>query len=216
MIGMENWAAFIDIDEFIVLKNHPTIKDLLNDYCVSDRVGCVGLNWKLFGNSHHLNYSSEGVLERFTFCERTPHKYAKSVCRLSSIKDFNTSVYYPVFINNKTVQYDMGGNKYEGRRTDHGYEYPAVIHHYYTKSREEFEWKMKRGSAFSNEPIDSSEMWWLRNVNEMKDKTAWIDFKNRNIIIGNISSPPEVIQSVLSEACYGIRHCNIADAANQM
>jgi hypothetical protein len=52
------WAAFIDIDEFIILRNHVSIKYLLQDYAPKDG-GALGLNWYLYGSSHHKNYTDE-------------------------------------------------------------------------------------------------------------------------------------------------------------
>jgi hypothetical protein len=107
--GKENWAAFIDIDEFIVLKNYTTIRDLLDDYnCIANDVGCIGLNWRFFGSSHNSNYSNEPVLKRFTRCQWRVDRFTKAICQLSLIKDFNSSVHYPDFNNQTIRRYDMG------------------------------------------------------------------------------------------------------------
>jgi hypothetical protein len=44
-----DFAAFIDVDEFIVLNKDPDISTFLEDY--TDEYA-VGLNWKVFGDSN--------------------------------------------------------------------------------------------------------------------------------------------------------------------
>ena len=43
-----DWLAFIDCDEFIVLKKHNNIKELIEEY--KDRTDVIGLNWFMYGN----------------------------------------------------------------------------------------------------------------------------------------------------------------------
>ncbi len=60
-----DFAAFIDVDEFIVLNKDPDINTFLEDY--TDEFA-VGLNWKVFGDSN-LDFCGQwSVLERFTWC----------------------------------------------------------------------------------------------------------------------------------------------------
>ena len=73
------WAAFIDVDEFIVLKKHTHIKDLLREKCSS---GALVLNWVLFGSNGHENYEERPVLERFTKREKCVHNHTKWIVRL--------------------------------------------------------------------------------------------------------------------------------------
>jgi len=62
------WCAFIDIDEFIVLKNN--IMNFLNQY--KDCAG-IGLNWLMFGTSNKKEYSAEPVTSRFRYCSHNIH-----------------------------------------------------------------------------------------------------------------------------------------------
>src|ERR1700691_5704420 len=43
------WAAFIDIDEFIVPTYHDTIPHLLEEY---ENYGGLAVNWQMFGPAH--------------------------------------------------------------------------------------------------------------------------------------------------------------------
>ena len=58
------WAAFIDIDEFIILRKHATVKHLLHD--VAPFGGAVSLNRVFFGSNNLTRYEDRPVVERFT------------------------------------------------------------------------------------------------------------------------------------------------------
>lgn len=60
-----DWVSYFDVDEFLVLRKHTSIKEFLEPF----RKCCaVSINWKIFGSNGHLdvkdnNYS---VINRFT------------------------------------------------------------------------------------------------------------------------------------------------------
>lgn len=53
------WAAFIDLDEFIVPKQHDNLKELLKMY---EDYGGIAINWQLFGTSNLENIPDEGLI----------------------------------------------------------------------------------------------------------------------------------------------------------
>ena len=59
-----DWIAFIDLDEFILLKQHETILDLLST--VSDDTPGVLLSWTIFDFNQEINYRPLPVTKRFT------------------------------------------------------------------------------------------------------------------------------------------------------
>ena len=62
-----DWVLFIDLDEFVCLKNGENdIKTFLNRF---DDCNGVCLNWRLFGDSGLSEGENHCVLERFTRCE---------------------------------------------------------------------------------------------------------------------------------------------------
>lgn len=58
------WAAFIDIDEFIILRKHASIKHLLHE--LAPYGGAVSLNRAFFGSNNLTHYDDRPVVERFT------------------------------------------------------------------------------------------------------------------------------------------------------
>jgi hypothetical protein len=94
-----------------------------------------------------------------------------------------------------------------------------LIHHYHTKSREEFLIKAARGrsSVIVSKLVRNATADWLeRDVNDIEDQTAWLDFNNRLKLVQNLSLPPENITSLLLEACHGNHHCDIDFIANNV
>lgn len=126
------WAAFIDLDEFIVLKKHRTIMNLLNEY--QDCPALV-LNWLMFGTNHEMVYRDEPVTKRFQKCSHQVHEHFKSVCQLADIHNYS-SPHGPTLLSNKKWM-DTNRTVVESLFHPNGPSDVAVIHHYYTKSEEE-------------------------------------------------------------------------------
>ena len=89
------WAAFIDNDEFIILRNHTSIKHLIRD--VKPNGGALYLNWIIFGTNGHQYYTNELVLKRFT--ERSPivSEWGKSISFLPDVDEIRP--HWPLQIN---------------------------------------------------------------------------------------------------------------------
>lgn len=140
--GNFNWAAFFDVDEFLVLNKHNNLKEFLSDY--SD-CNAIGINWAIFGNNGHEKVEDEeySVLKRFT--KRSdesfgPNRHIKSIVRLPC--------------NHFQDVHDIHGtwfNLNKEPRTS-AYNQPvdwsiAQLNHYFTKSTGEFIAKCNRGRA---------------------------------------------------------------------
>lgn len=141
-----NWAAFFDVDEFLVLKKHENLQNFLSDYkeCQS-----IGINWAIFGNNGHKkiinnNYS---VLSRFT--KRSTEKYftntfVKNITQLPT--KYQQDIHNPDgpwYNLNKKIRFGSFNKPVDWS--------VAQINHYFTKSDEEFMLKCKRGRADSSE-----------------------------------------------------------------
>jgi hypothetical protein len=134
------WAAFIDIDEFIVLSRHSNIIDFLKDHC---RRGSVSLNWHLFGSNGHERQSPEPVVRRFTKRSRDINHHVKSIVFMN---DYVVCI-GPHHFRTIAEQRDPRGRIFEGALNLEGTDDVAHINHYFTKSREEFGRKIERGRA---------------------------------------------------------------------
>ncbi len=70
-----NFIAFIDVDEFIVLKDKTkSIPDILKNY---EEFGGLAINWKLFTSSGHITRPEGGVLANYNMCYN--HIFVKTI-----------------------------------------------------------------------------------------------------------------------------------------
>ena len=139
--GSNTWTAFIDVDEFIVLRKHANIKAFLRD--AAPHGGSVVLKWSIMVSNGTMNYDPAPVVTRFTLTSNAPtefSKYSKAISYLPhvlqpSVHSCTLKPGHPT-VNHTTVN------------TNHDREV-AYINHYSTKSWEEFVKKRGRGFATS-------------------------------------------------------------------
>lgn len=169
------WCAFIDCDEFIVLKKHNSIMEFLNEYNDCDS---IALNWLMFGSSNKKEYHNEPVTSRFRYCSSTVNDHIKCICKLNSINKY-ASAHHPqlykgdVFDTNKKIIY--------GPLNSDGDLSVACIHHYYTKSEEEFREKIERGRADIIQKRSLDELINIHsNNNNVYNSDAW-DFYSKHL-----------------------------------
>jgi len=78
------WTAFIDIDEFIVLKQHENIKSFLTEYQPILNGNSISLSRFCFGSNGYFNYSQNGndVIDRYIRREQNSSQGLKSIIYL--------------------------------------------------------------------------------------------------------------------------------------
>lgn len=168
-----DWIAFIDADEFIVLRQHDRIGDFLAGF--DDRIGAVCLHWRIFGSSGHKTYANDLVIRRFARCAERYHPLVKSIVRRSAVAQMR--VHFAMLASGICVGAD--GRQVEARCNIRPIpsEHPASINHYVLKSAEEYQAKVARGAG--NWPLDSPRKrakftpdFWVRfDRNEAEDPT---------------------------------------------
>jgi hypothetical protein len=167
-----NWCAFIDCDEFIVLKKHTDIISFLNYF---DKYNSIALNWLMFGTSNEKVYRDEPVTSRFRYCARKTNEHFKCICKLSSITMF-INPHRPL-----ELIYDTNGQPILDSVNYNGTLDIACIHHYYTKSEEEFLKKINRGRADISEKRSTEELLDIHSKNnDVFNSDAW-DFYSKHL-----------------------------------
>ena len=137
-----NWIARIDVDEFIVLKKHENINDLLEEY---KNFGGLGINWRVFGTSGHINKPKGLVKDNYLW--RMPDNCTEIInggsSHLKTIihKEFFIKVHHPHFCLSTRYLVNEDYEPYPDAWTDSSRRL-AVIHHYITKSEQE--WNARR------------------------------------------------------------------------
>lgn len=160
------WCAFIDADEFIVLRRHSSIREFVGEHC---RGGAVCLNWYLFGSSGHEEYSPQPVLQRFQKRQASINPHVKCIVRCRDVFKM-LSPHYPLM--REGIPVDTSGEPVRGPLHYAGPSDVAVIHHYFTKSRGEYEAKVLRGRADILQRRSLSEF-EAHDCNEVHDGSAW-------------------------------------------
>ena len=144
------WLAFLDVDEFLIFRNSMPVQSLpafLLDY---EKFSALAVHWILFGSSGHEVKPSRNVLRSYIRCmplKHTQHLFVKSIvntrCTVGttdSPHSFKHNCSSPsVRTNNMPI--------HGATAVDFPVHESLVIHHYATKSLEDFELKVLKGSG---------------------------------------------------------------------
>lgn len=134
------WIAFIDADELIVPRQGD-IKDLLERN--ADAAGIV-VNWAMFGSSGHATRPPGLMIETFQRRAKSDHRscrVAKEIVRPLAVHEVLPPCYFKV--RGHWARPSGRTLEREALRTpEHS---AAQINHYYTKSREEWDSRRRRG-----------------------------------------------------------------------
>lgn len=133
-----DYVAFFDSDEFLVLKKHTTIQHFCTDM-IQD--GAIGINWFIFGNNQHMEYSPEPVTSRFTRRYFSMHPLVKTIARCRDIQSMK--IHNPVLAHGKFR--NCRGHEIDGYINNDFDDSIAQLNHYCTKSNQEYNWKIQRG-----------------------------------------------------------------------
>ena len=133
-----NWMLYLDADEFLLLNNFNNIKELLNAFNFAD---AIGVNWLMFGTSHHVKQPPGLLMENFTMSDKLINQHVKSFVRPDKII---LPAVNPHFFNM------VNPNRYFAASLNKMAQGPfnpvpriftkvtAYIAHYYTQSEEEY------------------------------------------------------------------------------
>lgn len=146
-----DWAAFIDCDEFIVLKKHNNIKELILDYV--NQPG-ININWKMFGNMDKMKREGDSLIKQFTKSQTGTNEHIKQILNLSVKHRFGN----PHFTNYYTM--NVNGNMVGGPFNHKGSDNVSYIAHYYHKSYEDWELRIKRGRADARNTVNRALTEW--------------------------------------------------------
>lgn len=157
------WIGFIDTDEFIVIKDGSTnIKDFLKPY---EQYGGLGINWKCFGSSGHLKIQ-DSIIDNYEYAvDLSDNEHIKSIV--------NTKHVIGSWGNPHTFKYNTGYfcvNENEKRIVgvhNNAFSSPSShnkiqLNHYVTRSREDFDAKVKRGGGNARHTRTLTEANWER------------------------------------------------------
>lgn len=165
-----DWAAFIDVDEFLVLKKHQNIKDFITEF---GHGPSIAVNWVVFGDNNHIKVEGDfSVLKRFTKRQNSSNPHIKSICNLKKNIIFGD----PHHVFQGWV--DTNGKKGTGPLNHDGPIDVIQLNHYICKTQEEFLKKIERGRADIIGAKTINEF-HIMNHNDLEDLTALNFFINK-------------------------------------
>jgi hypothetical protein len=159
-----DWAVFIDVDEFIVLKKHKTLEEFILS-CGDTNV--ISMNWVLFGDNGHKELGEDtSVLRRFTKRQNKSNPHIKSISRV------NTSILFTNPHSTNQIWIDTNGKRGSGPYNIDGPIDVIQLNHYFTKTKPEFKNKISRGRADTIRQRSISDF-DVHNFNEIEDLLAY-------------------------------------------
>ena len=136
------WAAFIDLDEYIVPKTTYKLSDFLKGY---EHADALAVNWVMFGHNNHEKKPAGLTTENFTRSEGVSNLHIKTIANPQKVVKFADP--HHVILKENSVYVDAKNNPVTA--AFHKYDTKDLIqlNHYFTKSLEEFTAKINRGRA---------------------------------------------------------------------
>lgn len=167
-----DWVGFIDCDEFIVLKKHNNIKELIEEY--SDKTNVIGLNWFIYGNLGKVSREGDSLIKQFPMRNNTIDPHIKVLVNKRSSERMQLPH------NTMSPSMDTNGKIFQGPFNPNGPMDVAYINHYHNKTKEDWELRCKRGRVDCNLGHDYNRWDEEMNMNnEVEDLSAY------NFLYGN-------------------------------
>lgn len=149
LTGRADWAAFIDIDEFLFSSRSCSLPEELAKF--GPETGAIAIGHRIFGSCGQKAYEPELVTIRFTRSARPDHpqsQWFKTIARPALVDNFD-SAHSAVLRAGAYVLGDatplrrdnLGWHPGHADRVGHG---AICLFHYMVKSLEEYRWKQRR------------------------------------------------------------------------
>jgi hypothetical protein len=135
-----DYVLICDLDEFLVVENS-TIKDLLLEAeSKFGNVGAIAIPWRIFGSAGHEIETEGLVIDRFKKCDAKPSVVVKTIFCPKNTYNMRTHIcdlLSGVYLDNTLAIADWNQQMpIKLRSSSLG---RALVHHYYTKSRQEWD-----------------------------------------------------------------------------
>jgi len=175
------WAAFFDVDCFLVLKETNDVKSFIKNYDDIPQSQIV-INFVFFGDNGLTTFdeNNTSVLERFTKRWGGAHThsfyYFLPICKLH--EDFCCHKIHYVNGDWVDVDYNVGSGMPQSREVNYD---KAQLNHYYTKTLPEWNLKLNKTRAEGDWMVNPPEGFQLHNFNDVEDLYALNFFKNKQI-----------------------------------
>lgn len=170
------FIAFIDVDEFLILrdKSVANLPALLHEY---EDQGGLAVNWVQFGSSGHVHRPRGGTLANFWMCVPLQHPenlHVKTIANTFYVDRVSGDPHHFQYCEGKTAVNEKF-EPVEGPRSSHNEISRIALYHYVTKSRDEYNNKIARGSAMKNfKTLEFFEKVEEEAIDECRDAMDWV------------------------------------------
>lgn len=167
-----DWVGFFDCDEYLVLKKHNNVKELIEEY--SDKTNVIALNWIFYGNLGKLTREGDSLIKQFPMRSNRTDQHVKVFVNKRSSERMQLPH------NTINPAMDTNGRIFQGPFNPAGPMDVAYINHYHNKTKEDWELRCKRGRVDCNLGHDYNVWDQEMNMNnEVEDLSAY------NFLYGN-------------------------------
>lgn len=147
------WIGFLDLDEFLVLKDTQDARILLSEY---EDFGGLAANWVMFGSAGHVTSPKGLQIENYLMRRPSPDLHVKSIVQpRHAIKARNAHqfLYKPGSYCVNEDRLPVGGShSYAASRR-------IQINHYWCRSQQDYAAKLQRGRADVSALNESTRKW---------------------------------------------------------
>lgn len=150
-LGMDaSWAAFIDLDEYILPMKDERLADILVEYDRPDIAG-IAIGWHIFGANGHIARPPGLITENYTKCvdySLYPERFTKGIVRPFRVSYVDDPHIFRAKSRCQMVREDYKPIKFGEHHHRDGTNFPVSrlrINHYFCKCYNDFLGKIKRG-----------------------------------------------------------------------
>jgi hypothetical protein len=172
-IGQYAWVGFLDADEFIVIKNNDSIPDFLQNY---RKYPAIALHWICYGSSYLIKKPNNLVIKSYKLRAKNPDWHVKVFVNPQKVTQCRNS--HSWFYRNAQCAVNENNIPVRGSLQRNATSQKAWINHYYCKSLEDYERKMKTKSTLDwygincpRRTLAKLQTEWTEN-NDIEDKCA--------------------------------------------
>lgn len=178
------WLAIIDIDEYILPIQKPTVAEVLRDY---EKYPALAVNWVMYDSNGHLEKPKGLTIENYTRVRKTPNNldcHVKSIVNPRKVLEIINPhfCYYKNFAcavcEDKKTYYNIFSKFADRVFTKTHHSNKICINHYHCRSTAEYEQKIKTNTADNN----------IKRIYN-KDLLEFKDYKHETLIIDKYLEP---------------------------
>ena len=146
-LGSFEWVAYIDVDEFLLLKQHATVQEFLSGFDRS--ASSVSLNWMVFGHNGFHEDPKGLVTSSLTKRMLLPSPRSKSISRCADIAKVESA--HRVVLR-RGCRVGAAGGGFTDSHVIPGTEDIACVNHYQCRSFTRWMSRVDRGEA-ADDPV---------------------------------------------------------------